>query len=80
MFPQWRNENHYVQASSVEMPSPKMEIRSLSLIHLAQLSTLGYENHCWDFPGGTVDKSLLAHAGDTGSIAGLGRFHMPWSN
>ena len=31
----------------------------------------------WDFPGGTVDKNLPANAGDSGSIPGLGRFHMP---
>ena len=34
----------------------------------------------WDFPGGTVDKNPPANAGDTGSIPGLGRFHMLWSN
>ena len=28
------------------------------------------------FPGGSVGKNLLAHAGDSGSIAGLGR--SPW--
>ena len=33
-----------------------------------------------DFPGGTVDKNLPADAGDTGSIPGLGRSHMPQSN
>ena len=33
-----------------------------------------------DFPGGTVVKSLLANAGDTGSSPGLGRSHMLWSN
>ena len=33
-----------------------------------------------DFPGGTVDKSLPADAGNTGSISGLERFHMPHSN
>ena len=29
---------------------------------------------------GTVDKNLLANAGDTGLIPGLERFHMPRSN
>ena len=29
-----------------------------------------------DFPGGSVDENLPANAGDTGSIPGLGRFHM----
>ena len=33
-----------------------------------------------DFPGGTVVKNPPANAGDTGSIPGPGRFHMPRSN
>ena len=33
-----------------------------------------------DFPGGAVDKNPPANEGDTGSISGLGGFHMPWSN
>ena len=33
-----------------------------------------------DFPSGTVVKNPPANAGDTGSIPGLGRSHMPWSN
>ena len=33
-----------------------------------------------DFPGGTVVKNPPANAGDTGSIPGLGRSHVPWSN
>ena len=33
-----------------------------------------------DFPGGTVDRNLPASAGDTESIPGLGRLHMPRSN
>ena len=33
-----------------------------------------------DFPGGAVVKNPLANAGDTGSIPGPGRSHMPWSN
>ena len=32
------------------------------------------------FPGGAVDKKLPANAGDTRSIPGPGRSHMPWSN
>ena len=31
----------------------------------------------WDFPGDAVDKNLPANAGDTGSIPGLGKVHMP---
>ena len=33
-----------------------------------------------DFPGGPVVKSLPANAGDTSSIPGLGRFHIPHGN
>ena len=33
-----------------------------------------------DFPGGAVVKNLPANAGDTDSIPGLGRSHMPRSN
>ena len=32
------------------------------------------------FPGGPAVKTLPASAGDTGSIPGPGRFHMPRSN
>ena len=32
------------------------------------------------FPGGAVGENLPANAGDTGSIPGLGRSHMPRSN
>ena len=32
------------------------------------------------FPGGPVAKNLPANIEDTGSIPGLGRFHMPWGN
>ena len=32
------------------------------------------------FPGGAVVKNPPANAGDTGSVPGPGRFHMPWSN
>ena len=33
-----------------------------------------------DFSGGAVVKNPSANAGDMGSIPGLGRSHMPWSN
>ena len=32
------------------------------------------------YPGGTVVKNPPANAGDTGSIPGLGKSHMPQSN
>ena len=33
-----------------------------------------------DFPGGPVDKTRPANAGDMGSIPGVRRFHVPWSS
>ena len=33
-----------------------------------------------DGPGGPVVKTPPANAGDTGSVPGLGRFHMPRDN
>ena len=38
------------------------------------------QNEEQGFPGGTVVKNPPAYAGDTGSIPGLGRSHMPLSN
>ena len=39
-----------------------------------------YKRKVQDFPGGTVVKNPPANAGDTGSIPGPGRSHMPRSN
>ena len=33
-----------------------------------------------DFTGGPKDKNLPANAGNLGSVYGLGRSRMPWSN
>ena len=33
-----------------------------------------------NFLSGTMDRNPPANAGDVGSIPGLGRFHMTWSN
>ena len=33
-----------------------------------------------EFPGGPVVKNPPANGGDTGSIPGLGIFHIPWDN
>ena len=34
----------------------------------------------YDFPGSAVDNNRPASAGDTGSIPGVGRLHMPQSD
>ena len=36
-----------------------------------------FKRMTWDFSGGPVVKSPPDSAGDTGSIPGLGRFHIP---
>ena len=46
------------------------------------LSSLGahWKDFPMDFPGGTVAGNPSVSAGDTGSIPGLGRSHVPWSS
>ena len=39
-----------------------------------------FKRNPWDFPGGTVVKNPPSNAGDTGSIPGPARSHMPQSN
>ena len=34
----------------------------------------------WDFPGGLVVETPPCNAGHMGSIPGLGRSHVPWSD
>ena len=51
-----------------------LEMEGLQWLHLKKTTTAG------DFPGGPVAKSLPANVGDTSSISGLGRFHVPRSN
>ena len=52
--------------------------------HLKMLDIVDVRSHLVknlrDFPEGTVIGNLPANAGDTGSIPGLGRFHMLRSN
>ena len=38
------------------------------------------ESQVLDFPGGLAVKNLLVNGGDTGSIPGPGRLHMPQSD
>ena len=47
---------------------------STSLSHLCPYQKIQYS------PSGAVVKNLPANAGDTGSVRGLGRSHMPRSN
>ena len=54
--------------------------RLVNFYHLLFCFTFWNKNHSWDFPGGAAVKNPPANVGDTGSISGLGRSHMPWSN
>ena len=46
--------------------------------HTARLIILKHKFK--DFPGGAVDKDLLANAGEMGSTPLPGRVHMLWSD
>ena len=51
---------------------------SILLSHVSSfIQKLACFKRSLDFPGGPVVKNPLANAGDTGSIPGLERFHMP---
>ena len=47
---------------------------------LVKSTMLSERKTYWNFPGGPLVKNLPANAGDTGSIPGLGRSHMPRSH
>ena len=57
---------------------PQLSSQSNSHIHTWPLGKC--KNHNKDFPGSPVIKNLPANTGDTDSIHGLGRFHMPWGS
>ena len=40
----------------------------------------GSNYYSWDFPSGTVDKNPPANSRDTGSVSGLGGFHIMQGN
>ena len=65
-------------AFSVELSNPLTRKRESKLTLAIQ------NNHLKDahqgFPDSSVVKNLPAKAGNVGSIPGLGRSHMPWSN
>ena len=56
---------------------PKSMQRCLASLIITEIQI---KSHNEDFPGGTVVKNPPVNAGDTGSIPGPGRSHMPQSN
>ena len=50
---------------------------SVSITGVFLTSTVQVKHKFWDFPSGPVVKNPPANAGDTGSIPGPGRSHMP---
>ena len=61
---------------SLFLPNPHPHPSTIFKPCMPILKMLGKACRIWDLLGGTVDKNLLANARDTGSIPGLGRFHM----
>ena len=60
----------------------EMQIKTTMRYHITpvRMAIIKKSTNNRDFPGGTVVKNLPANIGDTGSIPGLGRSHMPWSS
>ena len=52
----------------------------LPAIILQHIYIFSFKNIFQGFPHGPVVKNLPANAGDSSSIPGPGRFHVPWSN
>ena len=62
-------------------PTSRLQNKSGKFTHQIWQRAHAFKNYFYvDFPGGTVDKNLPASAGDTGSVPGRGRFHVPRSN
>ena len=53
---------------------------SSELLIIRPAKTIFKQDNILDFPGGPVVEKPPANAEDTGSIPGLGRFHMPQRN
>ena len=81
----------FLVAFGILVPQPGME--PMSLQWKRRVLTIGlpgrefsphflffFNNSFRDFPGGAVVKNPPASAGDTGSLPGPGRSHMPRSN
>ena len=68
----WR----FLKKLKIELPYDP----AIPLLGIYPDKTVIQKDTCRDFPGGAAVKNPPANAGDTGSIPGPGRSHMPWSN
>ena len=71
----WRTVWRFLKKLKIELPYDPAN----PLLGIYPEKTIIQKGTCRDFPGGSV-VNLPANAGDTGSIPGPRRSHMPWSN
>ena len=69
-------ENTKVKA---KIPEKLQQIQALSFLH-SRVYTKQQKKNVRNFPGGPVIRNLPANSGDTGSIPGPGRVHVPQGN
>ena len=63
----------FIRKSNVEFPYDS----AIPLLRYVPKRTANTKTHMRELPGGAVVKNLPANAGETGSIPGPGRSHMP---
>ena len=59
--------------------NPQQSAHEAEYTHIHK-SSQTQEPAVWDFPGGPAVKSLLANAGNMGSISDPGKSHMLWGS
>ena len=65
---------------SLDITEIQMKTTMQMRYYYSPIRKLKFKKNFRGFPGGTGVENPPANAGDTGSIPGLGRYHMPRSN